>query len=164
MRGISMTHLLGAVLWCLGRGMLSLWMGSLNKFIQIGWVPPHLSHRLFLQALEMEASLCGPGWPLPPGAVSTAWALLFEAIAESWKGPRRVSCPIWHRICAYHGSKICAIHCQLARLEGERGLTPWGSPTLLHSKLCHWDMHLIFSAVHCVQGALPQSAVQAVEG
>ena len=47
---------------------------------------------------------------------------------------------------------------------GREDWLPGDPPTLLHSKLCHRDVHLIFSAVRFVQRTSPQSAVQAVEG
>ena len=132
---------------------------ALDKFIQIGWVPPHLPHRLFLQALEMEASLCGPGWPLPPwGGVHSVGTAIWGQAVESWKGSQSQLPHLTQDLRFYPGSKICAIHCQPARLEDWLAGDP---PTLLHSKLCHREVHLIFSAVRFVQGALPQSAVQA---
>ena len=94
---------------------------ALNKFIQIGWVPPHLPHRLCLQALEMEASLCGPGCPLPPWGVHSVGTAIRGQAAESWKGSQSQLSHLTQDLCFYHGSKICAVHCQLARLEvGER--------------------------------------------
>ena len=85
---------------------------ALDKFIQIGWVPPHLPYRLFLQ-----------------GAVSTAWALLFEARQSRAGKAHRVSCPIWHRICAFiMAARSVPFIANWPDRRRERGLTPWGSP------------------------------------
>ena len=70
----------------------------------------------------MEASLCGPGWPLPPwgGVHSMGTAIRGQAV-ESWKGSQSQLPHLTQDLHFYHGSKICAIHCQLARPEeGER--------------------------------------------